>query len=120
MADTDLYHWLALRCVGGIGNVTYVNLVRHFGTPELVFQAAPDALMQVDGVTAKTAAAIAGFAAHDEFRRELERVAALGISIVTVASSEYPELLRQVYDPPPFLYVKGKLHHDDRNAVAIV
>ncbi|MCP4715769.1 MAG: DNA-protecting protein DprA, partial [Deltaproteobacteria bacterium] len=47
-------------------------------------------------------------------------VAALGISIVTVASSEYPELLRQVYDPPPFLYVKGKLHHDDRNAVAIV
>jgi DNA processing protein len=39
---------------------------------------------------------------------------------VTQGDAEYPELLRQIYDPPIVLYVKGELSAKDKNSVAMV
>jgi DNA processing protein len=51
---------------------------------------------------------------------ELKRVRDFGCRIVTQLDDEYPELLRQIYDPPVVLYVKGQLTAKDKNAVAMV
>jgi DNA processing protein len=52
---------------------------------------------------------------------EMSRAAALGIRIVGLDEPEYPARLRQVYDPPPVLYVKGVLEAGDlAPAVAVV
>lgn len=51
---------------------------------------------------------------------ELKRVSDFGCSIVVQSDSEYPPLLREIYDPPIVLYVKGRLATKDKNAVAIV
>src|SRR5205814_6419084 len=51
---------------------------------------------------------------------ELKRIADFGCRIITQAEPEYPELLRQIYDPPIVLYVKGELLPKDKNAVAMV
>ncbi|HXU77114.1 MAG TPA: DNA-processing protein DprA, partial [Methylomirabilota bacterium] len=48
------------------------------------------------------------------------RVADFGARIVIQEDSEYPELLRQIYDPPIVLYIKGALLPKDKNAVAMV
>jgi DNA processing protein len=51
---------------------------------------------------------------------ELKRIADYGCRIVTQADAEYPAPLREIYDPPVVLYVKGALVGRDKNAVAIV
>jgi DNA processing protein len=51
---------------------------------------------------------------------ELKRIKDFGCRIVVQADPEYPELLRQIYDPPIVLYVKGQLLPKDKNAVAMV
>jgi DNA processing protein len=51
---------------------------------------------------------------------ELKRIADFGCRIVIQDDPEYPELLKQIYDPPVVLYVKGALLPKDKNAVALV
>ena len=51
---------------------------------------------------------------------ELKRIAEFGCRVVAQQDEEYPALLRQIYDPPPVLYVKGRMLPKDKNAVALV
>jgi DNA processing protein len=76
--------------------------------------------MKVEGIGSKTAEQIA--ASRDKFdsRAELELAGKLGIWIVHIEDSRYPPGLRQIYDPPPVLYVKGTLDRADNLAVGIV
>lgn len=48
---------------------------------------------------------------------EMKKAGAAGARIVFAADREYPELLREIYDPPAILYVKGNLTEDPRAAV---
>ncbi len=50
----------------------------------------------------------------------MKRIAEFGCGIVTQDDPQYPELLRQIYDPPIVLYVKGELGAKDKNSVAMV
>lgn len=44
----------------------------------------------------------------------------LGIRFVSISDSEYPQRLRQIYDPPYALYVRGNLPQEDRKAAAVI
>ena len=50
----------------------------------------------------------------------MKRIGEYGCHVLTQSDEEYPELLRQIYDPPVVLYVKGRLLAGDKNSVAIV
>ncbi len=43
-----------------------------------------------------------------------------GVELLTFKDGDYPRNLLAIYDPPPFLFVKGKLTEEDQSAVAIV
>ncbi len=103
------YYWIALRYVFGIGNVLCRHLLERFGSPERIFHADPGALRAVEGITARVVASIRGFTPPPEIERELAVLAAKKIRIVTWADREYPEQLKHIYDPPPFLYVNGEI-----------
>jgi DNA processing protein len=83
-------------------------------------QASKNQLLQVHGIGDDTAEAIARWEKTVDLRSELKRVADFGCHILTSADAEYPGLLREIYDPPIVLYVKGQLTAKDKNAVAIV
>lgn len=53
-------------------------------------------------------------------RSEIERARRIGVTLVTLQEDGYPPLLRASSDPPPVLYVRGRLEADDRLAVSIV
>ncbi len=57
---------------------------------------------------------------EDAARAEVESAARLGAEIVTIEEEAYPPLLRRTADPPPILYVRGRLLPEDRLAVAVV
>jgi len=56
----------------------------------------------------------------DEFLKIAERCRDNKIEITTVLDDDYPVNLRNIYDPPPFLYYKGKLYEKDRYSIGIV
>jgi len=110
---------LALRQISGIGPVLFKRLVGTFGAPEAVFRAAPNALRAVEGISEKTAHAIAAFSAFSEIDAEMNRAEKAGAGLIGLADAEYPPLLAAIDDPPPVLYVKGHLSAS-APAVAVV
>ena len=66
-------------------------------------------LMAVEGVSARLATAIRSRRDVGEIERELDAVRSSGYAVVPLTDRRYPSLLRQIPDPPPFLYVYGTL-----------
>ena len=108
--------WFNLKSVPGVGNLLGKRLIDHFKSPENVFQAPDEEILQVDGVTRRHLAAIKTHKMPQWVEAELDVVERKGYHIVTLTDSNYPQLLRQIPDPPPFLYVSGRL---DRSPVKI-
>ena len=51
---------------------------------------------------------------------EIERASKLGVEVLTLEDDRYPHALRFIFDPPPLLYVRGRLERADLEAIAIV
>jgi len=102
--------WFFLKSVPGIGNHTFKRLFDHFSSPDLVFKSTYNELLQVEGISRRLATAIKKHKLPDRVRRELDNTIQRGYRIITMSDSEYPPLLLQIPDPPPFLYVYGSLH----------
>jgi DNA processing protein len=115
----SLIPWLGLKAVPGVGSRLFLNLLQHFGEPEKVFSASREALLQVDGVSDRLSSAIKGYQIPKEVHEDLALVKKNGIDIVTFSDSDYPDLLRHIHDPPPVLYVYGKLHSDSLNIAMV-
>jgi DNA processing protein len=105
--------------VPGIGNILGVGLVRAFGSPHAVF-AARDPELQCAGVRREVRAALRRFERWREVDAQLVRLDRIGGRLVTWDDASYPELLRQIHDPPLFLYALGELTPADAHAVAVV
>ncbi len=118
-----LLPWFQLRSVPGIGNLLLKRLLDRFESPERILAASHDELCRVEGITSRLASAVAKQPVSDLVRRELDRVGRRmndgGFRVITMADPDYPGLLLQIPDPPPFLYLQGELKRAHRN-IALV
>ncbi len=111
--------WLALKSVPGIGNHLFKRLIGRFKSPEFVFNAPEEDLLRVEGINKRLVSSLRRHKMPDHLKRELDRVIKNGFSIVTMSDPDYPCLLLEIPDPPPFLYVLGALEKS-ANCIAIV
>lgn len=116
----ERYHWLALNFIPGIGPVLVRTLLDRFGGPEHVFKASRRELETVEGIGERLAALITETDIQGKVRSELKLVEELNASIVTFTDKSYPNNLKQIYDPPPLLYVRGDLQAKDDLAISMV
>lgn len=96
-------------------------LLEHFqGDPERLFYSTDVELTTVEGIRPDDLAHI-GLRQLDEAMDILARCEALKVDIVTIQDAAYPCRLKNIYDPPVVLYVRGRLPIlDDEAAIAIV
>jgi DNA processing protein len=116
----DIELWLKLIRADEVGPVTFRRLLKQFGSVDAALGASVSGLTKVEGIGFKTAERIA--ASRDKFDaiEELELAAKLGVWLLHMEDARYPTLLKQIYDPPPVLYIKGTLTRDDTLGVALV
>lgn len=111
---------VALNLIEGVGPVRVRQLLEHFGDAPAILAASRNQLLQVRGIGDDTANAIAGWEQSVDLAGELKRIADFGCRVVIQADAEYPASLREIYDPPIVLYLKGSITPKDKNAVAMV
>ena len=115
-----LKYWLWLTNLRGLRNQTRLALLRHFGTPEDIYYADEGELLLTEGMTREQAALLADhdLSAADRILADCQR---LGLTLLTLQDAAYPGRLKNIYDPPCLLYVKGRLPaFDEEAAVAVV
>ena len=105
--------FLSLSFTPGLGPRKIKVLTEHFGGAVAVWEAEPEALGEVEGVgpkligsflTARDSAKIS-----EEVEKEVERAERLNVALLHLEHPHYPESLRNIYDPPPLIYVRGTL-----------
>jgi DNA processing protein len=111
---------IALNMIEHVGPVRLRKLLEHFGEPAAILGASKTALQHVHGIGEEVAEAISNWEGAIDLSAELKRIQEFGCRVVTQQDEEYPESLRQIYDPPIVLYVRGQMTAKDKNAVALV
>ena len=112
--------WVALNMTPGIGPRAAAKLLERFGSAEAVYGATRSELEQLRLLPE----AVDTIIAHDLFARaeaEIESVRKLGADLLILDDGVYPLLLREIYDPPITIYLKGAWAEClDQPCVAIV
>src|SRR5688500_13531794 len=98
--------WVSLNMTPGIGPRAAAKLLERFGSAEAVYSATRAELEKLRLLTE----AVESIIARDLFTRaeaEIESVRRLGGDLLILDDGVYPALLREIYDPPITIYVKG-------------
>ena len=112
--------FVALNMIDHVGPVRVRQLLEHLGDAPSILRASRQQLLGARGIGEETAEAILNWEKQINLQSELKRVQEFGCRILIQEDEEYPPLLREIYDPPIVLYIKGTLTPHDKNSVAVV
>ncbi|MGA9570755.1 MAG: DNA-processing protein DprA [Candidatus Acidiferrales bacterium] len=119
MAPDQYLGWLALALTPGLGARMAGKLLRAMGSPEAIFNASLTEL-ESHRLPAAVAQIIHTRQPMSAAAKELAQAQAAGIRLLTWDEPEYPQRLREIYDPPPLLYVRGNIELLNRHLISIV
>ena len=116
----SLKYWLWLTNLEGLTIQQRLALLEHFGQPDKVYFGDSGEYALVEGMTRQAMAALTD-KSLDGADKILGDCQSLGLRIITIQDAEYPDRLRNIYDPPLVLYVQGRMPaFDDEVAIAMV
>jgi DNA processing protein len=101
-------HWVALRLVPGLGSRKSGMLIDRFRTPQAVFRASVSEL-EGQGISGAVARSIASGCVFDEAADQQQKMREFGAVAIPINDPCYPEMLRQIFDPPVLLYARGNV-----------
>ncbi|WP_341313688.1 DNA-processing protein DprA [Paraburkholderia sp. IMGN_8] len=119
--DIELAAWLRLSLAPGLKPAALRLLLSAFGLPEAIFEQSPEALA---GIAGEAAARAVLAPTSPEFDAQFATVIAWrelpGNHLVALDDPAYPPTLLTMPDPPPLLYIKGRLDLLHTRAIAVV
>jgi DNA processing protein len=118
-ANSSQISWLALTLTPGLGPTRAKRLVEFFGSVEAVFNASLTEL-EAAGLPATAAQSLGTGHSIELAHDELAKATAAGIACVALDDAAYPGRLRQIYDPPLVLYVRGNVAALSQAGIAVI
>jgi DNA processing protein len=116
----ELLDNILLSTVEGIGSRTYQRLLERFGSVAEILNASYHDLSGFEFLKPDTASRLASARKNFDPNVILELCQRDQIDIIPLDDSRYPEPLRTIHDPPPILYVKGKILPQDTFSIAVI
>ena len=103
-----------------IGPVRFKKLLGHFGSLEEAWKNAGAKDFIQAGLEEDLAKEIVLRRPQIDLAKELDKLKKESIGIITILDEDYPKLLKEIYDAPPIMYIKGSLKPEDEFAIAVV
>ncbi len=116
---SDRKYWVGFNMVRGIGPARVRALIDYFGSLEDAWRA-PAAELREAGLDKRSLENLLAARGRLDLDREMARLEKWGVRVMTWEDHDYPRRLRQIYNAPPVLYVRGSLLPQDEWAVAVV
>jgi DNA processing protein len=119
IADERQSLWIALALTEGLGPTRSRKLVEHFGSIEGVFRASLTEL-EAAGIQAVSAQSLGTGKSLELAQEEITKARTAAAEVVTIDDGSYPRRLREIYDPPLLLYVRGALDVLTQPGIAVI
>ncbi len=113
-------YWIGFNYVKGIGAVRLKALLDAFDGDLQAAWTAPFESLRQTGLSPKILENIIKVRGEIDLEKIWDRAASAGIKVLTWLDDIYPRLLREIYQPPPVLYIRGELLAEDETSVAVV
>jgi DNA processing protein len=107
LTPEDALYWLALRLTPGLGTRKAGQLLEVFRTPQAIFRASRSEL-QAAGLSAGVAQSLASGCAFDDAAEQQRLAVQASVILIPLTDSRYPPALRDIFDPPPLLFTRGR------------
>jgi DNA processing protein len=108
LSQEEELHWLALKLVPGLGARISKRLLDRFRTPQAIFRASRTEL-EAAGLNGAIAQSVASGCVFEDAATQQEKMRESAAAVVTIGDPRYPQLLREIYDPPILLFTRGRL-----------
>jgi len=100
-------HWIALKLVPGLGTRNASKLIAQFHSPQAIFRSSRSEL-QAAGISGALAQSITSGCTFEDAVVQQEKMLETSTEIVTVNDPRYPPLLKEIFDPPIFIFARGR------------
>ena len=119
MSDKELKYWVGFTLVPGIGRVRLGQLENYFGSVEAAWKANQSELKSA-GLDSGSVKSIVAARPGIDLDAEMEKMERFQVQAFTFHDEGYPQRLKETYDYPPVLYVRGSIDSRDEWCLAIV
>ncbi len=117
--NKDIKYWVGFSLVPGIGRVKLAQLESYFGGLEDAWKATPADLKR-SGLDSGSIRAISSGRPKINLEAEMEKLDRHAVQVATYHDADYPSRLKEIYDYPPLLYIRGSLLPEDEWYLAVV
>ncbi|MDD4859350.1 MAG: DNA-processing protein DprA [Dehalococcoidales bacterium] len=115
----DLKYWVGFNIIPGIGRVKFSQIEQHFGTLEIAWQESATELKRA-GLDKSIIDEIIDWRGKIDLDTEMEKLDRHGVKAITFHDPSYPARLKEIYDYPPLIYLRGELLPQDEWCIAVV
>jgi len=119
MTESELKYWVGFNLIPGIGKVKFSQIEKYFGSLEKAWQSGKGDLIQA-GLDSHTIKSIETWRPRIDPDAEMEKLEKSGVKALTYHDAAYPARLKEIYDYPPLIYVRGSLTGQDEWCVSVV
>ena len=112
--------WLKLVSISGLGSGKIQRLLKIFQSPNKIFRSTKFELSDLSFLSENVIKEIVENSDNEFVENQLQMLGKHNVRLISILDEEYPDLLKFIYAPPIFLYIKGKILPKDNNAIAIV
>lgn len=113
-------YWIAINAIKGLGPVRIKQLLSHFDSPETIFKESSSTLRKTGLFSEESIKQIHDPELLKQAEKQLSLTQAHNIRIFTLKDSDYPQILREIFAPPPVLYAKGQFEVFSKHSIAVV
>ena len=100
-------YWIWFSLIKGLGCVRKNNLLKIYGTPEEIYKLSKRELLKVDGIGEETVTNIIEAKNEKILNYHIKYMEENNIDIIHICEKSYPQALKQIYDEPVSLYIRG-------------
>ena len=110
--------WLSL--IKGLGSRKKLELLQEYGNPKKIYNLTESELLRVRGIGKELAKKILDKNIKEQIYKHIKYMQIYKIDIININYKKYPQILKQIYDPPISLYIKGNIEILNEKNIAIV
>ena len=116
----DKRFWIWFAMVKDLGSIKKQRLLKIYKNPEKIYRLSKEQLLKVDGIGEITAVNIVDERVKSQVDEQIKKMKELNINIISVNESSYPKQLKEIYDCPISLFVKGNVENLKKPSIAVI
>jgi len=111
---------IALWLIPGLGPRRINVLLDYYVDIDLIFRASSKELARLTGLDAKITELIPNAQESKRYKEELRLLDKHQLQVIDFTEKRYPNLLREIYDAPPILYIRGDIDFNQGTPIAFI